>query len=86
MEINRDFLIDTGWDWSDVSPGWVLFFEATGDVTRWLRWDAGKVYVGNTGDAEPWDDPQPDTLLCEGVTDQEALAALVEKMTRETAG
>jgi hypothetical protein len=72
MNIDRQFLIDAGFDWSDVSPGWERHFESC-----WLRWHDGKVYIGRPDDAE-------ETLVNEDVTTQAGLLAIVAKMEVST--
>ena len=52
---------------------------------RWIRWDGGNVYVGDSQEMDPDGPEVQDSLLRHGVTTQEDLLKLVDELQWDAA-
>jgi hypothetical protein len=59
IRINRQDLIDLGFDWCDSWAGWELFV----GEHHWVRWHEGRVSVGDCRTVEPFQNTPNDQII-----------------------
>ncbi|WP_425613647.1 hypothetical protein NA78x_003482 [Anatilimnocola sp. NA78] len=83
--ITPDFLLAHNFNRSDYG-GWELFYDHSGVAdARWLRWNDGRVFVGDSTALDPDGPEVQDSLLRDGVTTQAELLKVIDELQQSAA-